>query len=250
MEPFDKGVCGITTEGQLQCWGSLLRNLSREEAEPFSHDGPFVDIAVSRHWGCGILESGELECWNFSSDEKLPGMKAPEGKFSEIAVRPAGDVACAIRQHEPTEGAGATMQVSSGGDIVCWGDDKATSDESRIVKDMSARGQRIAMAAVSACAINANENSRPKCWGWGAVKEPQPRAAFKRLWVAGAGQYCGLTFDNGVECWGQSEGVPSLLKKHDKTSIRDFSASDKTTCVISQAGDVECKGYKADIPSK
>ena len=80
----DASACGVTTRGELVCWGELSGALS---SPPEGDD--FVEVAMTRRYACARRATGALACWG----------DRPEGLLEQLA--------------------GDWRQVSAGDELLC-----------------------------------------------------------------------------------------------------------------------------------
>jgi hypothetical protein len=195
---LDTVACGVTTIGELRCWGS--------DTLPAVTDAPsgssYTDVGVSAGRACVIDADGQLRCWGIA-----PFASSAGDRFEQIALGPH---MCAIRatggvwcepllpdvelslgdygQAQPP--AGVFIQVSGSRthtcgiredrSIECWGAGKRVSD---------------------ACAPD-----RPDECGMAIA----PEGTFDEVATAPY-HSCGLRTTGGVACWGTSPGGATIV---------------------------------------
>jgi cysteine-rich repeat protein len=88
-------MCGIRTDGSLECWGTELHG---RMAKPAGND--YVDVTAGTNHSCALRSNGRAVCWG-SLPEAPTG---PEARFVDIAA-----------------GADHTCGMRSDGRLICWG---------------------------------------------------------------------------------------------------------------------------------
>ena len=102
-------VCGITTEGTIQCWG--------DEEYPLPYDSNFVELHMDHSHACALDDEGLPCCWNVGdAGDTYPaphyanscsdrGSTYPRGPYELMTVNPT--FACGVTEEAETW---------------CWGD--------------------------------------------------------------------------------------------------------------------------------
>ena len=232
IQAGDQSTCGLTTAGQMYCWGSNSQGqlgigvndfVPHPTPEPVIGGHTFASLPSlgSNHFSaCGVTTTGDMYCWGSNSLGELG-----RGFISNIEPTPglvigghtfAGSAAMERRK---------TCGVTTGGDILCWG-----------LNDFGALGrgfasgiqptpglvigghtfESVTTGAAHACGIDAA--GAALCWGRNISAElgigstggnfPTPQFvsgghAFTQLsggWTWG----CGVRTDGAGLCWGSN----------------------------------------------
>jgi trimeric autotransporter adhesin len=118
-------TCGISTTGQVLCWGpgdsgKLGNGLESPELQPVTVFGggglpSFASVAVGAHHTCALSTEGEAYCWGSNTDRALG-----DGTTSASQSTPTR-VATDLRFASITAGDQFTCARTAGGDLYCWG---------------------------------------------------------------------------------------------------------------------------------
>ena len=95
-------VCGLLTDGNVQCWTLVMPGVSTPPA------GSFVQVSAGENHSCGLLEDGSLRCWGCLQEDRGQ-CDPPEG---------AGFVAV-------SDGFAHSCALDIDGHITCWGSNNA-----------------------------------------------------------------------------------------------------------------------------
>ncbi len=235
-EKIDSGwytSCGLTTDGEIWCWGT---NMAGEcGVDPMMEDhlvSPhlvsdtmhFIDVSVGGFHSCGIADDGALYCWGLNGsgelgvgdfDDRFEPTRAgctAEGCFSDWTAVGAGDFhTCGIRD---------------GGRLFCWGGGLngqlgiGVVPETNLNYASPVEGSWIAVAggASHTCAIAEDET----LWCWGKNENGQlglgdvaRREAPERVTIPGGDGFlrlgvgrehtCVVRRDETLWCWGWNE---------------------------------------------
>lgn len=217
----DVTACGITTEGDLNCWsrGSGPERVS--SGQEFST----ID-AIFAHL-CGLADDGEAWCLGDNSGGQLGDGTTTD---RDSLTRVAGD-------HEFVDIAAGdrfTCALDEGGDAWCWGrgslvvgEDGQTSEPVRITEGRSFTS--IEAGSSHACALEGDETW---CWGengFGQLGDGTTDGSSEPVAVTGGhtfasigagGSYtCGLEEDGDAFCWGHNELTLELGIDEDGTDF-------------------------------
>ena len=79
-------ACGISTEGNIECWGD--EDVTTEQFN-MPTEGDFVQVAIGKYHGCALDRNGEITCWGGVGDGFDYGQSnSPEGNFVRIDSGP------------------------------------------------------------------------------------------------------------------------------------------------------------------
>ena len=95
-------TCGLTTGGDLHCWG-----LNANALVLSAPSGTFTDLDLGYRHACVLDASNQLTCWGQDSFDQISDL--PTGVFSSASV-----------------GVRHSLALTSSGSIVCAGDDTST----------------------------------------------------------------------------------------------------------------------------
>ncbi len=137
LDMADHAYCGVTTGGDLECWGD------QDQVQP-DPDDSFTQIASSSPKTCAVTTEGEIRCWgSFFLGDADP----PAGNFTQVEV--ASGHGCALT----TEGT-----------VSCWG---CVSDEYDRGQCRAPTGYTdvvdIAVGTWHSCLLRASGEAH--CWG-------------------------------------------------------------------------------------
>ena len=173
----DTYSCGLTTSGNLACWGA-----------PLSPPPPPRQFFVDAHGGassvCGLMPNGTVACYG-----PLSAAAVPAGLFQSVTVGPT--YACGVLR---THG------------IRCWG----TLFPSPIPAVTDA--EHVACGTGYACYVKVDGSVA--CWGSISVGQATPPPGLTEVWwlAAGVNMTCALSGagpPSTLTCWGALSGVLS-----------------------------------------
>lgn len=215
-------TCGITTLGNLKCWGADIINGmgSPGQAGPLDIDSgtTYTDISSGAHYNtfCGITTSGALKCWGFGTTSSYigDGTMNPEPQASPKTIDPG------VNYSKISVGYYATCGITVQGVLKCWGynagqvgDGTVTTRTSPVVIDSGTSYSQISVGAYNTCGITTS--GVLKCWGpnYGYLgdgtsnaslspKVIDPGVSYSQVSVGTDVASCGLTTSGVVKCWG------------------------------------------------
>ncbi len=164
----DSHLCGILTDGRIQCFGDNYWGQSN------APEGIFKEIDAGYGHNCALMESGEIKCWGANaSDQSTP----PSGTFVRISI--GHNHGCAIRDDE-------TVQ--------CWGDNIGFPQGSF---------EQISSGSYFTCGIRPDKSAH--CWGSNDFRQQDIPANTSYVELsAGAQHVCGVKLDGTLVCWGDN----------------------------------------------
>lgn len=238
----DDHTCGVTEEGTAYCWGGggsgelgngswtwsptpaavvgdgKLSATPRPSVTADPDTLNWMQVATGHGHSCGLTEDGVAYCWGTGSGGELGRRAGPP--ITGLPVRVADN-------HTFTQisaGWSHTCGVTGGGNVYCWGDNRAgqlgngeggergalSVEPTRVASE--AHFAQVSAGYVHTCGVT--EGGSAYCWGRnrgrlgdGTTAEhlkPVPvagRVSFERVrsgWV----HTCGLATDGTVYCWG------------------------------------------------
>jgi alpha-tubulin suppressor-like RCC1 family protein len=177
------GVCGINESKSMKCWGG---------GDTFSKSVPsgrFIDVSVSRDFGCAIKEEGSIVCWGRNYGNFL---KAPtSGRYFQLAG-----------------GEYHTCAIELNGNVACWGygqfGDPVNSAEYIYNQSNAPDGTFTSISAgyYHTCGILADGSV--KCWGYNDQGQSAPPAGTFTEVAAGLSHSCGIDTNAQIKCWGSN----------------------------------------------
>ncbi len=203
-------ACGLTTDGEVNCWG----NSNTPSENPPQEE--FQEISVGANHACGLEINGQVHCWGWE------GALPPQGQMLQLSTG---------RHH--------SCAVKADNTVICWGGNAYGATD--VPED---RFKQVSAGAEYTCGITLGDEV--KCWGldddpgmdldFGQARPP--RGKFKKV-SAGKSTTCAITMDDGLRCWGRmrTNHVPGII------------AVDVTTyhiCGIELTGEVACWGYGSE----
>jgi len=169
-----KHVCGVRSNGQIECWGSAINIWPASEQAP---SGIALEVASGNEFSCALMENGSLSCWNF------PHSDSPPSGTNWTHIAAGGGHACAI------DGAGA---------VTCWGDDtfgQVSAVPSHVAFD------QISAGASHTCGVESG-TSAAHCWGDDSYGQISGASGVFEQVSAGWNHSCGRRTNMTVSCWG------------------------------------------------
>lgn len=188
-------------------------------------DLPENRLAVGHHHVCAIFD-GSIECWGSDRDEGL--LNAPEGTFRQISAD-----------------AWRTCAISTDDQLECWG--KLGGE----LVDLPSWNFRQVSAGDHVCAILMG--GEVSCWAGEHAMRPEewevPDGKFQTLSASIGGYLCGLTVEDGIECWGW-QAFDGATEYPQSGSFQDVDNA-HPACAIDENGHVTCwAGELPEAPEK
>ncbi|MFW5878438.1 MAG: hypothetical protein ACOCVR_01335, partial [Myxococcota bacterium] len=242
-------VCGLTGDGQPECWGG---------APGFEGDETFVELEADRDSMCGRTLEGAVHCWGHRrtgntvfggitpwSLVDARGLVVADGGLCWLGEDGGARCSHVPPAAGPFESLGVGFSHACGigvaGDIDCWGDPDSI-DEGQL---QSPSGQYRSLAASFSlnCAIAVD--GRVECWGAESFGGPvvAPDGTFSSIDVQMPGA-CGIDTAGALHCWAVHGRTP-----FDPQGAAGFSGeenglalSDHFVCGLREDGTVSCLG--------
>ena len=257
------GVCGITPEGEVYCWGS------GGELEPGQQQLVGVKLVVAGdNYYCALTQAGGVKCWGYNHDGQLGFGSADNDSHDAVDVIGLQSGVTAL-----ASGRSHTCAVRVG-EVWCWGNnhfgqlgDGTEEDRSRPVQVVGLPAGVTGLAGLgdSTCAITGEGGVL--CWGlnnYGELGNGSHRSSLQPVPVAGlssgvvalaGGGYfvCALTEQGQVYCWGANDngqlgdgtdsdrGTPVAVGGL-PGAVTALAAGSLHTCALTASGEVWCWG--------
>ena len=214
-------VCGIQTDGLVDCWGDCEHG--RCDAP---QSGEFDDVSAGEYHTCAVDIDRVVTCWGCDGDVGGVAVDhgqcdAPEGDFTQVS---------AGRFH--------TCGVHQDGDIECWG----LNDSGQCDSPEGSDFVQVETGDYHTCAVDDPGNL--SCWGCqGDTDHGQcdvPEADYRQV-SAGNMHTCGLTTLFEIDCWGEHGGDEEILPDH--APAGDYYSVDVNrahACAMTQDRDITC----------
>ena len=257
------GVCGVTPEGEVYCWGSGT------ELEP----GQMQLVGVQQVVGgqmhfCALMQAGGVKCWGYNHNGQLGFGIADNDSYDAVDVTglQSGVTALAAGEFH-------TCAVRTG-EVWCWGDnhfgqlgDGTEEDRSQPVRvaGLPAGVTRIASMGNITCAITSQGGVL--CWGLNNYGElgngshssslqPIPVSGLSSgvIALAGGGYFiCAITEQGQVYCWGandngqlgdgtDSDRAAPVMVSGLPAAVTALATGSVHTCALTASGEVWCWG--------
>jgi alpha-tubulin suppressor-like RCC1 family protein len=268
-------TCGITSGGNLKCWGSNtfgavgVGTATANYTTPQLVDGATLYSKVSHGGltGCGITSTGVLKCWGNSyagqtgsgNTTYLTSPTIIDGGTNYIDVS-AGQTTCGVT----SSGALKCWGVGSGGAV---GDGGVTQRNTPVSVDGGTLYSKVSVGIFHGCAIT--QAGAMKCWGFNSngqlgdgttTQRDTPvlidsGVSYTRVFT-GVVNTCGITTTNVLKCWGRNNvgqlGDGSSINRLTPTIIQpgiiysEIAMSDTLTCGRT-GGIMRCWGLNANF---
>lgn len=254
--------CGLTTTGQILCWGDDSRGMVSDA--PTANN--FATIDTNFHNGCALTTTGDVVCWGDNEDGEFgdepvtsgPGFTSlGTGSSNVCAIDSGGQVRCGgdseynIDINEPSgtydevdTGSNRLACARDGSGVDCWGTNAGASGPSSPVSDAPNVGIAgpIAVGSHQACAIRTSGGIT--CWGddvlgVGVVYGYPTTGSFWDLAIS-ARVGCALDGSNNIQCWGEPSNA--VLSSIPSGTYTDLGVGLWHACAVSTSGTMECWG--------
>lgn len=199
-----------------------------------------MQITAGAHQFCGLQEDGAALCWAPAPGATPDSLLRPEtsGKFQQITVGDAafcgllddGSIRCGEKSFNGitaapegnfiavAAGGQHACALDAGGSAVCWGRSSNADANDSYNADADADAD-----------ANANDDGRTT---------PPSAASFIAI-AAGGAHSCGLTFEDGLLCWGQN---PDGRADPQPGPFQQLALGVNNTCALRPDGTVFCQG--------
>lgn len=227
VDPDGMGACGLTSSGELYCWGPLGLVLGTGDVYAGTYSPTKVDVAQSfvsfdlgQLHACGVTATGQAYCWGNNWYGQLGvGSTGGAGNGGISQAATPMEVVGGHLFRSIVTGSDQSCALTAIGEAYCWGRDDH---------------------------IGSNFSSN------GYVGTPQPVEGgylFVELY-AGFLNTCGLTSNGDAYCWGgntvgelgDGTQVDRILPVKVKTDQKFVSLSHRPTCGLTAQGQAYCWG--------
>lgn len=180
-------ACGLSTSGQVYCWGALdyrqEPNFPTSSSAPILiHNGPFVSLGGGLKHSCAVAPGGAPYCWGKNNLGSL-GIGS-----TAYGVSPT-PVSGGIQAAGVTSGLGGqTCGTLVDGTLLCWG--------------ANAFGELGVVRTSQSCT---DENGHPASCSTTPI--PGPSGLKFKSTSAGQAYTCGIALDGIAYCWGHNSPV-------------------------------------------
>lgn len=265
-------TCGLTTLGQLKCWGSNTNGESSGDgttgtyvATPTNAAGSYIfsKISVGSSHTCGIENStGALYCWGLNTTGQL-GDGTNATKTTPVMIIGSG-------VSEIAAGNMHTCAVLASGILQCWGTSNfnqiglGTVNSYLTPTTVLSNASTVTVGANHTCTILTDGSI--KCWGQNTYNQLGygREDAVKSMTIMEAGMMniavsenhgCGLTTSGGVRCWGtNSFGQVGDGTQNTRTSpvmiipsgVAQVAVGPYGSCAVFTSGKLQCWGYNTN----
>jgi alpha-tubulin suppressor-like RCC1 family protein len=217
-------TCGITSSGQVKCWGS---NFAGELGDGSDAGRPVpglvpglsgaISVAAGAAHACALIQGGAVKCWGGNAVGQL-GDRSTFNRGFPVDVYGLQSGVKAI-----AAGVAHTCAIMTSGALKCWGGNSAGQLGDRTSNNYAVEPQdvyglpsdvvSVALGQEHTCAVLSS--GAVKCWGIGAhgengsgTTQTAPLTvngvASALSIAAGWGHTCALLARGEVKCWGQN----------------------------------------------
>lgn len=211
-------ACGLTEDGEIKCTDG--------DTNGFILTGePYINISAGGFIFCALNFDNRVDCIDQPPWSKT-FIDSPEINFQFIDT--ANETACGIRESDQK--------------IECWGRPEFFRPEDFNVSD----GQFLQISHGEWFGCGVKTDNTIECWriylpegnNYGQLVPPSPNEGFTQVSVA-SDHVCAIKADS-IICWGRNdEGqAPSEVPG----SFIDLATGFRTTCAVTEEGEIECWG--------
>eukprot|EP00945_MAST-04E_sp_MAST-4E-sp1_P005036 g5036.t1 len=230
-------TCGITSEGEIECFGDNGYGKSNNLKPKQASSGKFVQVSVGNCHTCGLTTEGQIECFGCNYQDgrsnNFKPKKASSGQFVQVSA-----------------GYEHTCGLTTEGQIECFGKDSEGQSNGYKPKKASS-GQFVQVSAGSQHTCGLTTGGQIECFGKDGEGQSNGYSTKKSSFgtytqvSAGNKHTCGLTTQGEIECFGSDANGRSNKFRPKKASSGTFtqvSAGYEHTCGLTTEGQMECFG--------
>jgi len=222
--------CGVTTAGDIECWGRSYHTPSEWTSEDW------LQVAAGWDTICGLRTDHTTKCWDAVHKTRRPwgGVESPF-EFESISVHNRG--ACGVR-----------TTPLMGHNLHCWGETGFPTPPGMF--------QQVSVGHYDVCAVD--DQDQLLCWSawpgnWSGYAQNPPSGTFHQVSV-GTMHACGLATAGDIECWGDPDYGRTNAPTGDFLQV---AAAFRGSCAIRNDpdfGEVVCwgddtYGLVSDVPA-
>ena len=240
----DRYACGVTTDSEIECWGS--DNTWGQASAP---EGKYTQVAAGDNHTCALRADKTVHCWG---DGYRGQTAAPAGEFIQVttscALRADGSFTCWSSRvgnvDSPPDlrlaalGEGSSCGLRENSTLACWYFREADDygDPAELVLTEAPEG-RFAHVG-SRCAVRTNGSVA--CW---YANPPDPASPPGGGSFTETSDLCGITTAGNVECWGTGQyGYANRPSEAPPGQYTQISSSGAHACALRADGKVRCWG--------
>ncbi len=268
--------CAIDSVGILSCWGRGYSNVTTIKDGNNANYVGVKAVVVGSYHTCFIDSLTNVQCWGDNSVGQLGQGSIPAYATTPVFVERYAGVLTGVVSL--AAGNFHTCALTSGGDVVCWGQG-AIGDGSAALPGYESTGtQSAAFAVVPAVTGAKGMTSGPshacavlvaggvKCWGYNnhgqlgngnttsqlfpvPVSDPAGLLIGTTMLAAQAQNSCALSVNGRVVCWGGVyPGVVNGVNTYQATGqgstvgLTALVSGDAYSCALTGVGGMECWG--------
>jgi len=217
-ESFDSvsawgGICGVTTEESVRCWGQTA-NVGADGQAGSS-------VATGSGFACVDTGAG-IDCY---SDEGQA--EAPAAVDESVTALVAG--------------AGFACLLTTAGEPACWAMTEGSGLPGGPVASMP-EGPFDTISAGSAHACGLRPDGQITCWGEGLAGELDvPPGTYVHV-AAGSRRTCAVDEESYLRCWGDGAGVGLGFDEY-----AEISTAGDVVCAVLQDGSAKCWRFSEEL---
>jgi alpha-tubulin suppressor-like RCC1 family protein len=275
-------TCALTSGGGVSCWGNnghgaLGDGTTTTRLTPVVVSGlssGVTVVAAGSSQTCAVTSGGGVVCWGYNTNGQL-GDGTTTQRLTPVAVSGLASGVTAV-----ATGAYHTCAVTSGGGVVCWGDngfgqlgDGTTTQRLTpvAVSGLASGVTAVATGAYHTCAVTSGGGV--VCWGdngYGQVGDGTTTsqrltpvavsglASGVTVVAAGSSHTCAVTSGGGVSCWGNDgngqlgDGTTTMQRRTPvavsglASGVTAVATGTTHTCALTSGGGVSCWGNNGD----